>query len=65
MTPYQAAYIAHDLTRLGTLGEVDRLSTTLFDAQVDLKPHRANGDLVAVGCLERLEAPLNRSRFPV
>src|SRR5690348_11608020 len=48
MTSYQAAYIAHDLTRLGTVGEVDRLSTTLFDSRVDLNPHQVEAALFAI-----------------
>lgn len=48
MTSYQAAYMAHDLTRLGTVGEVDRLSTTLFDSRVDLNPHQVEAALFAI-----------------
>jgi hypothetical protein len=38
-TPYHAKPFAHDLTRRATDG-VDRLSSALFDASVDLNPHQ-------------------------
>jgi superfamily II DNA or RNA helicase len=47
-TPYQACYYAHELTRLGTVGELDRLSTTLFDSKVDLNPHQVDAALFAI-----------------
>jgi adenine-specific DNA-methyltransferase len=37
VTDYQACYFAHHLTRLGAVGEIDQISSTLFDAKVDLK----------------------------
>jgi hypothetical protein len=48
VTPHQAAYIAHDLTRLGAVGDIDRLSTTLFDSRVDLNPHQVEAALFAI-----------------
>ncbi len=48
LAPHQACYFAHDLTRLGTVGELDRLSTTLFDSKVDLNPHQIDAALFAM-----------------
>ena len=48
VTPYQACYFAHELTRLGEIGELDRLSTTLFDSKVDLNPHQVDAALFAM-----------------
>ncbi len=48
VTPFQACYFAHELTRLGAVGEFDRLSTTLFDSKVDLNPHQVEAALFAV-----------------
>ena len=38
-TPYHSKFFAHDLTRRAAAG-VDRLPSALFDAAVDLNPHR-------------------------
>ncbi len=48
ISAFQACYYAHELTRLGTLGEFDRLSTTLFDSKVDLNPHQIEAALFAI-----------------
>jgi superfamily II DNA or RNA helicase len=48
ISPYQACYYAHELTRLGAVGELDRLSTTLFDSKVDLNPHQVDAALFAI-----------------
>lgn len=48
ITPHQACYFAHELTRLGAIGEFDRLSTTLFDSKVDLNPHQVDAALFAL-----------------
>ena len=48
VSPYQACYYAHELTRLGAVGEMDRLSTTLFDSKVDLNPHQIDAALFAI-----------------
>ncbi len=45
---YQACYYAHELTRLGAVGELDRLSTTLFDSKVDMNPHQVEAALFAI-----------------
>lgn len=48
LTPHQACYYAHELTRLGAVGELSRLSTTLFDSKVDLNPHQVEAALFAI-----------------
>lgn len=53
MTPHQAKYFAHDLTRVGAVG-LDRLSMSLFDAAVDLNPHQIEAALFA------LQSPLSK-----
>src|SRR5438445_8413273 len=53
ITPHQAKYFAHDLTRRGSAG-LDRLSMSLFDAAVDLNPHQIEAALFA------LESPLSK-----
>jgi len=52
LTPHHAKYYAHDLTRRATSG-MDRLSTALFDAAVDLNPHQIDAALFA------LQSPLS------
>ncbi len=51
ITTYHAKYYAYDLTRRSTDG-LNRLSTALFDASVDLNPHQIEAALFA------LESPL-------
>ena len=53
ITPHQAKYFAHGLTRRGSAG-LDRLSMSLFDAAVDLNPHQIEAALFA------LQSPLSR-----
>ncbi len=53
LTPHQACYYAHDLTRRAA-GGMDRLSMSLFDAAVDLNPHQIEAALFA------LESPLSK-----
>jgi hypothetical protein len=48
ISPHQACYYAHELTRLGAVGQLDRLSTTLFDSKVDLNPHQVEAALFAM-----------------
>ncbi len=48
ITAHQACYFAHQLTRLGAVGEMDRLGTTLYDAKVDLNPHQIEAALFAL-----------------
>src|SRR5437764_12057461 len=52
ITPHQAKYFAHDLTRRGSAG-LDRLSMSLFDASVDLNPHQIEAAMFA------LQSPLS------
>lgn len=47
LTPHHAKYYAHDLTRRAASG-MDRLSTALFDAAVDLNPHQIEAALFAL-----------------
>jgi hypothetical protein len=47
LTPHQAKYFAHDLTRRAPDG-IDRLSSALFDAAVDLNPHQIEAALFAL-----------------
>jgi hypothetical protein len=53
-TPYHARYFAHELTRQAASDGVDRLSSSLFDATVDLNPHQIDAALFA------LQSPLGK-----
>ena len=53
LTPHQAKYFAHELTRRAA-GGMDRLSMALFDAAVDLNPHQIEAALFA------LQSPLSK-----
>lgn len=53
-TAYHARYFAHELTRQAASTGVDRLSSSLFDATVDLNPHQIDAALFA------LQSPLGR-----
>lgn len=53
ITPYHAKYFANDLTRR-SVGGMDRLSMSLFDASVDLNPHQIDAALFA------LKSPLSK-----
>lgn len=52
LTPHHAKYYEYDLTRRAASG-MDRLSTALFDAAVDLNPHQIEAALFA------LQSPLS------
>lgn len=54
ITPYHAKYYAYELTRQVGGDSVDRLSTSLFDASVDLNPHQIDAALFA------LRSPLSK-----
>lgn len=54
ITPYHAKYFAHELSILHSNNGVDRLSQSLFDANVDLNPHQIEAALFA------LDNPLNK-----
>jgi SNF2 family DNA or RNA helicase len=47
LTPYHAKYYAYDLMRRAPAG-LDRLSTALFDAAVDLNPHQIEAAVFAL-----------------
>lgn len=47
LTEYHAKYLAHELTRRSPSDSVDKLSTALADAQVDLNPHQIDAALFA------------------
>lgn len=47
-TPYHARYFAHELTRQRPRAGVERLSQSLFDANVDLNPHQIEAALFAL-----------------
>lgn len=48
ISTHQAVFLAHELTRLGEVGDLQRLSTTLFDSRVDLNPHQIDAALFAI-----------------
>ncbi len=49
ISSYHAKYYAHELTRMTCGDGVERLSTSLFDASVDLNPHQIEAALFALG----------------
>ena len=49
LTPHQAKYIAHDLTLQHAGGGLERLSQALFNASVDLNPHRIEAAVLLPG----------------
>ncbi len=53
-TDYHAKYYAYELTRQASGDNVERLSTSLFDASVDLNPHQIEAALFA------LRSPLSK-----
>jgi SNF2 family DNA or RNA helicase len=54
ITPFQAKYFAHELTRRHGANGIGRLSQSLFDASVDLNPHQIEAALFA------LKSPLSK-----
>jgi ERCC4-related helicase len=54
ITNYHAKYFAYELTKQASGDNVDRLSTSLFDASVDLNPHQIEAALFA------LRSPLSK-----
>jgi len=46
-TPYHAKYIAHELTKRSSSDSLEKLASTLVDAQVDLNPHQVEAALFA------------------
>ena len=47
ITPYHAKYFAHFLTRRLPANNLDKLTASLHDAQVDLTPHQIDAALFA------------------
>jgi superfamily II DNA or RNA helicase len=47
LTPYHAAFFAYDLTKRAATGSVERLTSALADAQVDLNPHQIDAAIFA------------------
>ena len=47
MTPYQAKYFAHELSRRGPAGSLEQIAGALADAKVDLNPHQVEAALFA------------------
>lgn len=47
LTPYQAKYIAYELTRCYPSGSSEKFNVALMDAQVDLNPHQVEAALFA------------------
>lgn len=47
ITDYQAAYLAHDLTRQAASDSMDKLAAAVAGAQVDLNPHQVDAALFA------------------
>ena len=47
ITPYQAQYFAHELTKKCSSDSLEKLTGTLLDAQVDLNPHQIEAALFA------------------
>jgi len=54
LTDHHAKYYAHELTRQAAGNDIDRISTSLFDASVDLNPHQIEAALFA------LRSPLSK-----
>ena len=47
ITDYHAKYYAYELTRRYASDNLEKLATTLLDAQVDLNPHQIEAALFA------------------
>lgn len=47
ITDYHAKYFAHEITRRYSSENVEKLATTLMDAQVDMNPHQVEAALFA------------------
>lgn len=54
LTPYHARYFAHELTKRSSSASIERLTSALADAQVDLNPHQVEAALFA------FRSPLSR-----
>lgn len=47
MTPFHAKYYAYELTKNSPSDSIQKLVTSLMDAQVDLNPHQVEAALFA------------------
>jgi ERCC4-related helicase len=47
LTPFHAKYFAYELTKRSSSDSIQKLATTLVDAQVDLNPHQVEAALFA------------------
>ena len=47
LTPYHAKYFAFELTKRNSADSMEKLASTLVDAQVDLNPHQVEAALFA------------------
>lgn len=47
LTPYHAKYFAYELTKKSSSDSIQKLASTLVDAQVDLNPHQVEAALFA------------------
>ncbi|MBN1781947.1 DEAD/DEAH box helicase, partial [bacterium] len=47
ITPYHAKYFAYELTKRSSSDSIQKLASTLVDAQVDLNPHQVDAALFA------------------
>src|SRR5258708_32921246 len=47
LTPFHAKYIAYELTKRSSSDSMQKLASTLVDAQVDLNPHQVEAALFA------------------
>jgi hypothetical protein len=47
ITPYYAKYYAYELTKRNSSDSIQKLVTSLMDAQVDLNPHEIEAALFA------------------
>lgn len=47
LTPYHAKYFSYELTKQSASNSIQKLATTLVDAQVDLNPHQVEAALFA------------------
>ncbi|MEA3361192.1 MAG: SNF2-related protein [Thermodesulfobacteriota bacterium] len=47
ITPYHAKYFAYELTKRSSSNSIEKLASSLLDAQVDLNPHQVDAALFA------------------
>lgn len=47
ITPHQAKYLAHELTKRGPADSIEKFAGTLADAKVDMNPHQVEAALFA------------------